>query len=111
MTLLTRIFSLSRAWRIAYACLALRMLATIGPGLASTAMIRLFEATVCRRYYRQFDASAINFNDNVPEMKCKVAGVQSEMSKLEGIDSLISIIPSEQIRKFVQQAALTRVAK
>lgn len=90
-------------WPTAYACLALKFTIYLAGALVTTPIQRIFEADVCRNYYRDADPSAIDGNDNILEGLCKAAPVQQGISNITGLLSGVSLAPSA----FLPAVALT----
>ncbi|KAI9693456.1 MAG: hypothetical protein M1820_009249 [Bogoriella megaspora] len=74
------------------------VLATIilgaGDLLTQSPQTRIFEAIICRRYFKKHDPSVIGQNDWVPERLCKIEPVESGVALLIGWQSFFDSIPS-----------------
>lgn len=79
--------------RIAYVCLVLRLANTLVVSLNDTPALRLLEDNICRNYYREHDPTAIGFGDSVPEERCKIVQVQSELSHISGLWTMFWLVP------------------
>lgn len=81
--------------RVVYACLALRGAEALGYALMSTPFLQLLESNVCRNYYRhrKHDDSVVAVDGSTFERLCKVAQVQSDISHLNGVNSIVTLLP------------------
>lgn len=61
--------------------------------LRTTPKIRLFEISICRRYYLAHDKSRINPDGNVDEALCKVDEIQQSLALVRGWLGLFQGIP------------------
>ncbi|KAH8812723.1 serine carboxypeptidase S28-domain-containing protein [Xylogone sp. PMI_703] len=56
----------------------------LGNAMVGTTRVFLMEQTLCRTFYKISDPSAILPNGRIPEIKCKIDPVQSELALLHG---------------------------
>jgi hypothetical protein len=78
-----------------YACLVLRIADALGYALMSTPLLQLLESDVCRNYYRDHDNGDTGpFDGHVSDRLCKVAPVQSDISYINGTNSVLTLLPS-----------------
>ncbi|KAL9103489.1 MAG: hypothetical protein Q9163_001485 [Psora crenata] len=55
--------------------------------------IYLFQQAQCLTYYRAFDPTQIDSQNKVEERLCKLGGIQSPLSIIEGVDSFLQLLP------------------
>jgi hypothetical protein len=79
--------------RVMYACLALRAAEALGYALMSTPLLQLLESNVCRNYYREHNDSIVALDGSISDRLCKAAEVQSDISYLNGTNSILSLLP------------------
>ena len=79
-------------WRVVFACLALRVVDGLGSALAATPFLQLIELNVCRRFYGDVGIGGLGDNGALAE-KCKAAGVQSDISYINGTSSILMLVP------------------
>jgi hypothetical protein len=80
-------------WAMAYACQAFKLSIYLAAALTDTPLQRIFEANICRTYYRAHNVHAIDSNDSVPESLCKIDAVQQRVSEINGLSSVIDLVP------------------
>jgi hypothetical protein len=81
-------------WRIAGICTLLKLTTVLSSAISAVPRLRLFEATICRAYYKTHEPTAIGIDGNVPEELCKIDKIQSDLAQLTGWNSFFSFIPS-----------------
>lgn len=84
-------------WRVASLCAVLKILQTLNTAISVVPRLRLYEATICRSYYRTFDPSVFDAGNNVPEELCKIPQVQADLAQLTGWNSFFFYVPSESM--------------
>lgn len=82
-------------WSTAYACLAFKLGIYLAGAFTTTPLQRIFEANICRDYYREHDPSVIDAYDYVVEELCKVAPVQKRVSDINGHSSGLDLLPGK----------------
>jgi hypothetical protein len=83
-----------KKWRTVYLC-GIFLLAVDIPGyVGEIAKIRMYELSICRRFYQINDPSKIDGGGNIPEMLCKGKQVQSELATLRGVQSFLDELMS-----------------
>jgi hypothetical protein len=87
--------SQSQFWRVAGLCAILKILQTMNTAITVVPRLRLYEATICRSYYQNYDPSLIDVGNNVPEELCKIPQIQASLAQLTGWNSFFFYIPSE----------------
>ena len=67
----------------------------IGDYMTRAPLVRLLEDVICRSYYESSEPSGLDFDLSlpIPEGKCKLPWIQSELAMLRGWDSIVSCIP------------------
>jgi hypothetical protein len=55
--------------------------------------MRLMELSLCREYYQKVDPSTIAPDGNVPEMKCKIPEIQTQLAEIKGYSGMLDGIP------------------
>jgi len=65
----------------------------VGAFLAEPPKTRIFEATLCLRYYEENDPSKIGSDGSVPEGLCKVDEVQQKLAMIFGWQDMFDAIP------------------
>lgn len=71
----------------------IRLIEVLTISLGQTPQMRLLEGNICRNYYRQYDSSVIDLNDDIPEELCKIAEVQAQVSHITGLANIFNLIP------------------
>jgi hypothetical protein len=79
--------------RVVYVCLALRASEALGYALMSTPLLQLLESNVCRNYYREHNDVVVPLDSSIAERSCKAAEVQSDISYLNGTNSILGLLP------------------
>jgi len=79
--------------RIIIAVTCAVFLVEIGDFILRAPTIRLMEDTICRKYYDSQGNTSVNLNLPIPEERCKIAPVQTELAMLRGWDTTFSCIP------------------
>lgn len=72
------------------------VLLDFGDMLRTTPKIRLFELSICRRYYLAHDRSRIGPGGNVDESLCKVDEIQESLALVRGWLGLFEGVPGTQ---------------
>ena len=80
--------------RTVYACLVLRAADSLGYALMSTPLLQLLESDVCRNYYREHNDSIVPRDGYISDRLCKAAPVQSDISYINGTNSILTLLPS-----------------
>lgn len=80
--------------RTVYAVLVLRIADSLGYALMSTPLLQLLESDVCRNYYREHDGNTVPVDGDVSDLLCKAASVQSDISYINGTNSILTLLPS-----------------
>jgi hypothetical protein len=80
-------------WSMAYACQAFKLSIYLAGALTATPLQRIFEANICRTYYQEHNVAAIDSKDSVPEDLCKIDAVQQRVSEINGLSSVIDLVP------------------
>lgn len=80
--------------RTVYACLVLRATDALGYALMSTPLLQLLESDVCRNYYREHNDSIVPLDGDISDGLCKAAPVQSNISYINGTNSILTLLPS-----------------
>ncbi|KAK6512034.1 hypothetical protein TWF481_000931 [Arthrobotrys musiformis] len=62
--------------------------------LVKPAMVRIYEDTICRNYYATQQHELFPTGQDVPEEKCKIAPVQTELALIRGLEPVFDAIPS-----------------
>ncbi|RVD86626.1 uncharacterized protein DFL_004892 [Arthrobotrys flagrans] len=62
--------------------------------LVKPAMVRIYEDTICRNYYATQQHELFPTGEDVPEEKCKIAPVQTELALIRGLEPVFDAIPS-----------------
>ncbi|KAK6508136.1 hypothetical protein TWF506_010238 [Arthrobotrys conoides] len=65
-----------------------------GDQLVKPAMVRIYEDTICRNYYATQHHELFPTGEDVPEEKCKIAPVQTELAFVRGLEPVFDAIPS-----------------
>ncbi|KAF3221239.1 hypothetical protein TWF192_006973 [Orbilia oligospora] len=65
-----------------------------GDLLLKPAMVRIYEDTICRNYYATQQHELFPAGEDVPEEKCKIAPVQTELAFIRGLEPVFDAIPS-----------------
>lgn len=65
----------------------------VGEFLAVPPKTRVFEASLCFRYYQKYDPSKINDDGTVAEELCKINAVQEKLAAIMGWSDLFDAIP------------------
>lgn len=66
------------------AAVAVMLLYALGTSLLTTARLPFLEQSVCRSYYLAHDPTIIDKDGSVPEIRCKVTEIQTELARLVG---------------------------
>ncbi|KAK6333520.1 hypothetical protein TWF718_011328 [Orbilia javanica] len=66
----------------------------VGDQLVKPAMVRIYEDTICRNYYATQQHELFPTEQDVPEEKCKIAPVQTELALIRGLEPVFDAIPS-----------------
>jgi hypothetical protein len=83
-----------KKWQTVYLC-GLFLLAADIPGyVGEVAKIRMYELSLCRRFYQIHDPSKIDRGGNVPEMLCKGDKIQAKLATLRGVQSFLDELTS-----------------
>ena len=72
-----------RSWVIPVLCGVLILLVDLGDYLCIIPFLRLFELSICRRYYLQHDPALVGRDGNVAEQLCKRDEIQSDLAMLK----------------------------
>ena len=76
----------AKARRAALAtCFAIVFVSQVLGTLMASPVLRLFEMSACRDYFRVHDPSIIDGDGNVPESLCKVPPVQKEVAFINSL--------------------------
>jgi hypothetical protein len=78
---------------MAYACQAFKLSIYLAGALTATPLQRILEANICRTYYQEHNVTAIDSKDSVPEGLCKIDAVQQRVSEINGLSSVIDLVP------------------
>ncbi len=73
-------------------------LGNLGTILHKSSRVYLFQQAQCLNYYQIHDVKVIGSNYHIDEHLCKIPGIQSRLSIVEGIDSLLQYIPRKLSR-------------
>ncbi len=74
--------------------IVIAVVSDIGESLYAAPRVRLFESSVCTRYYMQEDPSLVHRPGDVPEHLCKVNPVQDELASVLGWQLFFDSIPA-----------------
>ncbi|KAK6526737.1 hypothetical protein TWF281_009939 [Arthrobotrys megalospora] len=66
----------------------------IADQLIKPSMVRIYEDTICREYYATQQHQLYPTGKDIPEEKCKIAPVQSELAFIRGLEPVFDAIPS-----------------
>lgn len=55
--------------------------------------LRIFETVICRNYYDKHDPDLFPYPEEIPEAKCKISPVQSEIALLQALKASFDAIP------------------
>jgi hypothetical protein len=61
--------------------------------MAKAPLMRLLEDIICRKYYESAKPAGIDLSLPIPEEKCKLPPIQSQLATFKGWDMVISCIP------------------
>ncbi|KAE9362765.1 MFS general substrate transporter [Stipitochalara longipes BDJ] len=78
---------------VATICIALAFFIEIGDYMLRAPLMRIFEGIICRSYYESITPSGKELSIPIPEEKCKIPFVQSELAMLKGWEMTFSCIP------------------
>jgi len=82
-----------KLFMVAAICIALAFFVEIGDYMLRAPLMRILEAIICRSYYESTTPIGIDLSIPIPEGKCKIPFVQSELAMLRGWDGTFSCIP------------------
>jgi MFS family permease len=66
----------------------------LGDYMLRAPFMRVLEDAICRTYFKSVAPTEVDLSLPIPEAKCKIPPVQSELANLTGWDSTFSCIPS-----------------
>ncbi|PGG97775.1 hypothetical protein GX51_07156 [Blastomyces parvus] len=65
-----------------------------GTYLSIAPLTRIFEAIACRNYYEKLEPGRYRLLEEIPEQKCKISPVQSEVAFVQGLQISFEALPS-----------------
>jgi hypothetical protein len=84
----------AQKWRTVYLCGLFLLAVDVPAFVGEIAKIRMYELSLCRRFYQIQDPSKIDLGGNVPEMLCKGKQIQAELATLRGVQNFLDELTS-----------------